>query len=84
MIRDVKKIKYKIDFLKAYFLKLSSVLCEGRNKEAKVNTQARKKSVEKTTSFFFFFFFFFWLVRHSFPTSSEGQGLNLRDKKIIY
>lgn len=42
MIRDVKKVKHKIDLLKAYFLKLSSVLCDGRNKEAKVNTQTVK------------------------------------------
>lgn len=42
MISDVKKIQHKIDILKAYFLKLSSVLCDGRNKEAKVNTQTVK------------------------------------------
>lgn len=42
MIRDVKKIQHKIDILKAYFLKLSSVLCDGRSKEAKLNTQTVK------------------------------------------
>lgn len=64
MIRDVKKIKHKIDILKAYFLKLSSVVCDGRNKEAKVNTQTKQWSKRKILLFFLknkpFISYFLW------------------------